>query len=216
MVRRAAFGALVALAIAAPHALGGSVEFGGWRANWENGRIDIKVDTVTKDYALIQVFKDFVEPPRNGVFPPLLIDFLQINPDPNTVPRIIINDETISNQTGVPWTDFHWTVANMGDAWFNVPLSAAFDVRPFRSKRFSDPGNVFNDPNNKATDLDAFDGVVPANGSFFPGLAGGELVIDTNLTPQYPVSFTLKEYPTPEPGSILLLSLASAWCRRRR
>jgi len=215
---RAVFkGALVALLLlSVPAALArASIEFGGWRANWLNGTISIRVDQVGPDFAKIEVFKDFTEPPVGGLFPPRIIDFVQIAPDPNTVKRIIILDETITNLTGVGWTDYHWSVIDDGEAWFNVPLSATFDVTPFKTKKFSDPRNVFNDP-NKATDLNAFDGLVPHQDTFFPGLAAGDLVIDVNLAPQAPVSFTFKQFPTPEPSSLMLLSLGALVGWRRR
>lgn len=129
----------------------------------------------------IQISKDFYDPPVGGVFPPRVIDFVQIAPDPQTVPRLIIVDETISNLTGVPWTDYHWALLDQGDAWFNVPLSMGFDVSPFTNKAFSDPANIFNDP-NKATDLFADGGIIPPFGTFWPGHAGGELVIDIDLS----------------------------------
>jgi hypothetical protein len=192
---------------------------GGWRVNWppDSGNMDFFTDLITPDYIVIQISKDFTEPPVGGVFPPRLVDFVQINPDATTVPRIIISDETITNLTGAPWLDFHWRVLNQGDAWFNVPLSAAFNVWPFANKVFTDPGGVFGDP-NKASDLDAFGGVVPNGGSFFPGgqLGDGDLVIDVNLNAVSPVSFTFKQFPTPEPASLMLLGLVALCGLRRR
>lgn len=206
---------LLAVGLAVSAAPASSIVLGGgWQANWANGTVGITVDQVTDEFVSIEISKDFIEPPVNGEFPPLLIDFVQIDTDANTVPRIIINDETITNLTGEEWTDFHWTLIDGTSVWFNVPMSAAFDTGPFATKVFSDPLNLFGDP-DKATDLDAFDGVIPAFGSYFPGLAGGELVIDVDLTPVDPVSFTLVEFPTPEPTSLVLLGLGALALRRR-
>lgn len=206
---------LLAVGVLASTAPAGTIVLGGgWQANWANGAIGITVDQVTDEYVTIQISKDFTEGSVDGVFPALLIDFIQIADDANTVPRIIINDETITNLTGEDWTDFHWEVLNHGDAWFNVPESMAFDTTPFPTKVFSDPFNIFGDP-DKASALDVYDGLVPNFGSFFPGLAGGDLVIDVDLSPDYPVSFTLKEYPTPEPASMLLFGLGALVLRRR-
>jgi len=191
---------------------------GGWEAKTpDGGAVSIVVDTVGNDFLVIEIAKDFTEPPGvGGVFPPILIDFNQVAPDAGTVPRIIIADEAITNLTGVPWLDFHWALLNEGEAWFNVPLSASFSVDPYTNKTFSDPGNVFGDP-NKATDLEADGGVVPAGSTFFPGGAPGDgaLVMDIDLSREPPVSFTLKEFPTPEPGAFMLFALAALALRRR-
>ncbi len=212
--RLAIAGVMTACAVAAA----GTIDLGGgWLASWPapHGSIDIRVDQVTPEFVKIEISKDFYDPPVGGIFPPRVIDFIQNKPDGQTAPRLIIVDETITNLTGVDWTDYHWTVMNQGDAWFNVPLSAAFDVSPFTVKVFSDPANVFNDP-NKATDLDASGGgFIPPFGTFWPGHAAGELVIDVDLTPAVPVSFTFKQFPTPEPTSLLLLAVGALLARRR-
>lgn len=211
--RLAIAGVMTACAVAGA----GTIDLGGgWLASWPapHGAIDIRVDQVTPEFVKIEISKDFYDPPVGGIFPPRVIDFIQNKPDGQTVPRLIILDETITNLTGVDWTDYHWTVLNQGDAWFNVPLSAAFDVSPFTVKVFSDPSNVFNDP-NKATDLDASGGVVLAGGTFWPGHAAGELVIDVDLTPTVPVSFTFKQFPTPEPAGFVLVTLGALVLRRR-
>lgn len=212
------FSVVAVICCAAGTAWAGSIDLGGgWRANWPppNNSIGITVDQVTPDFIKIQISKDFTDPPVNGLFPPRVIDFVQIKPDQETVPRIIILDETATNLTGADWTDYHWEVLNMGDAWFNVPLSNAWDVTPFTSKVFSDPNNVFGDP-NKATDLDADGGLVANFDTFFPGHLAGELVIDVDLTPGDPVSFTFKQYPTPEPTSLALLACGALIALRRR
>ena len=137
--------------------------------------------------------------------------------DADTVPRIVILDEVVTNQTGFDWTDYHWNVLDSGSVWFDVGLSSGFSVAPFTNKTFTDL-HGFGDP-NKATDLDADGGVVFNNSSFFPGGApgNGELVIDVDLSAEAPVSFLFKQFPTPEPGSLaLLLAGALAVCSRRR
>lgn len=192
---------------------------GGWQADVvDPANVSIVVDLVAPDFMTIQISKDFVEPPGvGGVFPAQLIDFQQIDDDANTVPRIVIVDESITNLTGVDWTDYHWAVLDGTDAWFDVPLSQDFAVDPFAYKEFSDPWDVFVDP-DKATDLLADEGVVPNNSSFFPGggPGDGELVIDVDLSEVDPVSFTFKQFPTPEPGTLLLLALGGLLVTRYR
>jgi hypothetical protein len=216
--RRLAAAGVMLILLASPVLAGGIDLPGGWRANWPppDGSIGIVVDEVTREYIRIQISKDFTDPPEHGIFPPRLIDFIQTEDDAHTVPRIIIADEIISNQTGADWPDFHWQVINGRDAWFNVPLSRSFDVSPYRRKVFSDPFDIFHDP-DKATDLDAFDGLVRHRETFFPGVREGDLVIDVDLrASEDPLSFTFKQFPTPEPGTLGLLAAAALFVLRRR
>lgn len=190
---------------------------GGWQASVNaTSNVGIVVDAVGADFVLIQISKDFKDPPGpGGVFPPVLIDFQQVDTDANTKPNIIIADETVTNLTGVDWSDFHWAVLDNGQAWFDVPASAGFDTSPFGNQMFDDPDNVFGDP-DKATDLWVDGGIVPNNSSFFPGIAGGQLAMGIDLSSTNPVSFTLKEFPTPEPTTALLLGVLAAFGLRRR
>lgn len=198
-------------------ALAGTIDVGGgWRASWPAppGGLDIQVDEVTPQFVKIRIVKDFTAPPTGGVFEARVIDFVQIKPDAETVPQIIISQETISNLTGAPWTDYHWAVFNQGEVWFKVPESAAFDVTPFANKDFSDPYQIFNDP-NRATDLDVDGGLVPPGGVFSPGAVAGDLCIGIDLTASVPVSFTFKQFPTPEPAGLVLVTLGALALRRR-
>ena len=194
---------------------------GGWQANVvDPADVSIVVDLIGPDFLVIQISKDFTDPPGiGGVFPPQLIDFQQIDDDANTVPRIVIVDESITNLTGVDWTDYHWAILDDNDAWFDVPLSQGWTTDPFINKTFSDPWDVFGDP-DKATDLQADSGLVLHNSSFFPGAApgDGELVIDVDLGGVDPLSFTFKQFPTPEPGTVwlTLFALGGLLVTRRR
>jgi len=190
---------------------------GGWEADVpDSSVVSVVPDGVGEDFIIIEISKDFTAGPGvGGVFPAHLIDFRQVDTDANTRPNIIIADESVTNLTGVPWTDYHWAVLNAGEVWIDVPASAGFDTTPFANAVFSDPANVFGDP-TKATDLDADGGVVPNNTSFFPGAAGGDLVLSVDLASAAPVSFVLKQFPTPEPASALLLVIAGLVATRRR
>lgn len=190
---------------------------GGWQATWTGGGdIGITVDDVTPDAVLIEISKDFDDPPINGAIPGRPITFVQTADDAGTVSRIVIRDETITNLTGVDWTDYQWDLIGGSLAWLNVPLSQDWSVTPFGSKVFSDPGNVFNDP-DRATRLSATGGLISNFGSFFPGLQAGDLVIDVDLSGPTPVTFVLDQFAAPEPASLgMLVVSAVALALRRR
>jgi hypothetical protein len=194
-------------AFAAPIDIGG-----GWQAEVMSGNVtSFVIDATDTEKTVIQIAKQFDDPPEFGQFPPIEIAFTQTGSDATTVPSIVINDETILNNTGFSWTDFHWALIDSGQAWFNVSQSAGFDTSPFTTQSFADnsfPG--FGDP-NKMTDLNVEDGVVPNGGTFTPGLGatGGALWIDTDLSNTEPVTFNYKQFPTnpaiPEPASLMLM-----------
>lgn len=201
--------ATVPLASAVPVPLGG-----GWEAEVLNGATaSFVVDTPPPGAIAIEISKDFTQGPGvGGVFPSILIQFRQVDTDVNTADRIIITQEAITNLTGAAWTDFHWALLDMGQAWFNSGLSN-FNTSPFVNQTFT---NFLDSPTNqKPTDLDVDGGVVPDAGfTWFPS---GDLVIDVDLSSTIPVNFNLKEFPTPEPASIILLATgAVALLRRRR
>lgn len=189
---------------------------GGWEAVVaDDALVSILVDQIGENYLAIEIAKDFTQPPdASGAFPGLSITFNQVSP--NAVPYIVILDEAVTNLTGTPWTDYHMVVHGGGRAWFDVGLSSGFSMSPFSNVYWSDPGNLFGNP-NRATDLSADGGVVLPNASFFPGAGAGELVIGLDLDPVHPnYSFILEEYPTPEPGTLALLLAGLTFVARRR
>ncbi len=189
-------------ALAAPIDIGG-----GWQAEVMNGNVaSIVPDTVTGSATIIQIAKQFDDPPEFGQFPPIEIAFTQIADDASTVPSIVIDDENIINNTGQGWTDYHWALIDGGQAWFNVSQMTgvnAIDTSPFTTQSFADQ-HGFGDP-NKMTDFNVEDGFVPNGGTFNPGLLGGALWIDTDLSSAGPVTFNFKQFPTPEPASLVLM-----------
>jgi hypothetical protein len=211
---------IVAVLLASSSAFAAIVPLGGgWQAQVpDDNTVSFVVDATSPDYLLIEVSKDFIYPPGpGGVFPAQPIDFLQIDTDENTVPRIVILDESISNQTGVEWTDFHWSLLDGGEVWFDLALSSGWSTDPFMEREWLDL-HGYADP-NKVTDLSVWGGVVPNNSGFFPGTGSGngELVIDVDLTSDDPVSFLFKQFPTPEPSSLaLILGVGVALLGRRR
>lgn len=178
--------------------------------------VGIVVDLVTPDAVYIEIEKDFLFPPdANGNFPAINLIFQQTLPDAQTVPNIVISDESISNQTGVAWADFHWALLDGGSVWFDVGASTPFDVSPFSNSTWIDTFG-FGDP-NKANNLNVDGGNVAPGASFFPGLGGtnGDLVITFDLASANE-DFILKEFPTPEPAVLAMLAFGGIAALRRR
>jgi len=195
----------------------------GWRATWDSS-LDGLVQIIASDCTQIANGRVFIEksaeftqgPSPSGVFPTIAITFTQTAV--TNVTRIIIEDEIITNSTGSPWTDFHMDLIDSGDAVFDVAATAAsggpgpigFSIAPFTQAGFT----------NGNTRLDIFGGVVANGTQWFPGggALDGELHIAVNPHAQAPFTvFSLKETPTPEPASLMLLTLgAMATLRRRR
>jgi hypothetical protein len=176
----------------------------------------IVVDLVTPTAVYIEIDKDFLFPMDvNGNFPAINLIFQQTADDANTVPNIVITDESVSNQTGQDWTDFHWALVDGGSVWFDKAASTPFNVSPFTNSTYIDLFG-FND-GNSYNNLNVDGGVVPAGTSFFPGLGGsdGELVITFDLASSND-SFNLKEFPTPEPAVLAMLAFGGVAVLRRR
>jgi hypothetical protein len=192
----------------------------GWRAiTPTDGTVSgIVVDQITANSVSIQIDKDFLfAPDITGTFPAINIIFEQTLPDANTVPRIIIEDESVTNQTGVTWTDFHWAIpmGSSGFAWFNQAMSTPFNTSPFNNQSWADTWGYV-DP-NKQTDLNVDGGSLPHGASFFPGLIGGNgaLVMEVDLS-LADTDFVLKEFPTPEPATLALVAFGALGLIRRR
>lgn len=207
-------------AIAAVVPLGTS----GWTASWDNSLdpfLSIVVDGQTANSVIIEKIAQFLGPPGpGGLIDPYAITFTQTSP--NAVPNIVINEETITNQNGVPWLDFHFDITDSGDATFNVAATLAsggpgpigFSISPFTTAVF---GPSASGPN---TVLDLAGGVVPAGATWSPGsgpAGDGALWITAVPHTAAPFTvFTLKERPTiPEPSTLTLLGLGALPLLRR-
>ena len=175
----------------------GAGDFSGWCASVShpnNVVINVLDVDMSADRATLSIDKLFKEPPGfAGLVPAILIDFVQVCPDGQTANTIVIANENISNQTGVDWLDFHWTLFDGPEAWFDVDASG-FSVLPFQSKLFS---RFLDSPtNDQAKEITAYNGVV-ANGTVFqPGGGAAPIVIGVDLSVADRASFTLKERPT--------------------
>ncbi len=184
---------------------------GGWEASWDpslDGLVDVTSFGVVGDAVVIQKSAEFTQGPVLGIFPSIPITFRQTAP--GAVHNIVIDDEIITNSTGVTWTDFHMEVIDSGDAVFDPAATAAsggalpigWTISPFTQAAFSS-GN---------RKLDIWDGTVPNGSQWFPGngVSDGQLWIAVNPHTAAPFTvFTLKESPTPEPVSVALLALGA-------
>jgi len=193
------------------------LEAGGWRIsgppqNTTSNEVDIVLDfvSIVDDVMIIEKVAAFRQ--LNELFPipdSIVLSFQQIAPDAQTVSRIVITDETVVNQTGVDWVAFQFILSGFGFVEFNQALSASFDVSPFTNKTYNGDSTVL-----------TVDGGVLANGAVWtPGQFAGQLVIDVDLSDEFPKFFTFKELPLiPTPGTVALLGLAgmAVFARRRR
>jgi hypothetical protein len=222
--------ACAALVGPAGAAYAGFIEVGGWKATWDDsldGLVEIKspqgvVQVGGEDVLIIEKSAEFTQrPPLPGLpFPTIQITFIQTDPDaPNW---IAIDDEIITNSTGVPWTDFHMTILNHNDAFFDPERTLAtgggspigFSIAPFTQAEFSLDNRT----------LDIWDGVVEPGEVWRPGSGVNNGLLWMAVTthtgePGDPFTvFTLKETPTPSPGGVVLLGTAGlvAFSRRRR
>lgn len=181
---------------------------GGWTASWDPGLdpyVDIQSFGVTGDAVVIEKSAEFTSFPQN-------VDITFVQTATDAVPYIVIDDEIITNSTGVDWTDFHMEI--VGNGAFDPAQTGGgggpigFTIAPFTQASFQ----------NNDTLLNIDGGVVPNGTQWFPGdgATNGLLYIDARPTAASPNTFILREYPTPTPGSFGLLALGGLVATRRR
>jgi MYXO-CTERM domain-containing protein len=164
----------------------------------------------------IEKSAEFTQGPIGGVFPSIDILFTQINPI--AVHNIVIDDEIVTNHTGVAWTDFHMDLLGNPAVSYDVAATATsggpppigFNIGPYFTTASFAAGN---------TQLNIAGGVLPNGAVWFPGggASDGQLWMHI-ATLQVGQSYTLREQPTPAPGALALLGMATLLgaSRRRR
>ncbi|MEZ6210162.1 MAG: hypothetical protein R3B46_02805 [Phycisphaerales bacterium] len=185
---------------------------GGWQASWDSsldGLVQIVSDGVAGDAVFIEKSIEFT-----GGFNAVPIVFTQI--DPNAVSNIVINDEIISNNSGVDWSAFRMQLIDGGDVAFDQASTASsggsgpigFSISPFTTASFT-PDSM---------QLNIGGGTVPNGTQWFPGagVSDGQLWMHVNLTPGQNKVFTLKESYIPTPGAVALFGVAGLAAKRRR
>jgi hypothetical protein len=220
---------VVAMLNVAP-ALGGSVTAGGWTASWDKALDEVLGLTALStgaDTVSFNKFAQFTNPPNeDGAFEPLVITFQQSSPTAKK--WILINQESVVNQSGRDWTGFDFVIAppaanGLGfddGKTFPAISSQSFSISPFTTHELSADGKV----------LSLGGGTVPTlpigENVWNPGQISGALWI--NAAPMLngmSRSFELKEIPTtaaavPLPAAIwpgmALMGLLGAGKLRKR
>jgi len=195
--------------------------YSGWNADWDPSgavrdvrviEVDRNASTVTlwieKDFGPYEIVDDEVE------FPVAPVSFT-IDTDSGQPPvsQIILQGETIVNNSGASWSHFNWIIMQPDAADFLIAESGAWDVQPFAARLWRDAAGGA-PQGNLARSLTAWDGSVPTGTTFAPTV---DLVID--VTEQGRQSgFTLKQTVFPEPSCLAMLAVTvgSLLARRRR
>ena len=183
---------------------------GGWQAWWDNSLdpfVSLTNISVSPDGTTITLRKNatFTQGPNaQGIFPSIPISFQQVAT--SNVSSIVIDDEVVTNSTGVAWSDFHFDLL-LGGATFNAAASAGFNVAPFTNKVFS--------LGNTALDIDG--GIVANGAQWTPGAGanGGQLLTNV-VSPGIGTTFTLKETPTPGPTALMVFATGLLFFSTRR
>lgn len=203
---------LVAVALGAAAAQAGPINKllgGGWQVTIFNPIItDVQTIDVNLDDNFLNIRKiatfDAIDEITNQPVPINLV-FQQVGSDAETVSRIRLDEEFLTNALPQSWIAFRNELLGSA-ATFDAAASAGFSIAPFTNATYA--------PNGSSVVFDG--GSVGPGAVWSPGVASGFLEIDVDLSPGAPVVFTLKEIPqVPEPASLGLL-LAGVLLLRRR
>ncbi len=192
---------LAASAAADPVVLGSS----GWTLEFLGSRVTGTAAVVAEgqDFVKIRIDKVFGEAifeDGEWDFPVGQINFTQTGPNPTGT--IIIESESITNNTGLAWPGYQWSVLPGGNAVFDATASAGWTVTPFG-------GWVAEVPTGSGhSEIVAGGGTGVADGAVFN--PGGGLVIHATG------DFTFKQTVVPEPATLTLALLGLPLALRRR
>ncbi len=203
---------LVALGVCAGVAGSAAAEIidlgGGWQAELFTDNVELISLGVIDGALTIEKIATFTEIDEfTGEPKPINITFTQIESDDNTASKIVIQSEELTNNTGLDWIDFEFILVDGGNATWNQDEMAGLDILPFTDSEFLQDDTIFR----------TFGGTVADGDTWFPGAAAGAFVIDTDLSGDAPLIFSLKEAPSvPAPGAIGLLIAGGLVAGRRR
>ncbi|MCP4375539.1 MAG: hypothetical protein GY794_05110 [bacterium] len=187
----------------------------GWYVNFGGSTTGISVTDVdlTNKTATITITKDYDQAPTLNPFSNQWdfqvgwLTFIEDSANSGLIDKIIIDSESIANNTGVTWGGFRWLVEPAGAAEFNASESSGWNEPSFTTWTFSNSDNQ----------LDATNGSGVASSSVFAPGANGDLVIDVDLdSSDAALSVHLKQHVTPEPATMAILVAGSCTILRRR
>lgn len=146
----------------------------GWAADYGPG-VDLSLVTVNDHgFAVrLRVTLDFTPGVAGSPVQPLYITFRQLSR--TAVSNLIIEDETVLNNTGEPWTSYQFGLLTPTNHFaFDSVANRSFSHEPFATAIYTDGGR----------NLVLSDGLLPSGPSsrFLPGVTSGALYIDGNLT----------------------------------
>jgi hypothetical protein len=167
----------------------------------------------SQNAVLLELDKWFTGIKSNTGFDPIILSFNKDNLS-TSYSRFIIKDEFIVNDTDTDWLDFHMLLSPgvVGFDNLTVPDGDKFaDVDFYNNSGYT----------GLPVELDFSNGTVPhdpPSNYFQPAYWGGDIIVVTD--PQMGTngkvgSFILKEFPTPEPASFLLLLGTLLFGRRK-
>lgn len=201
-------------------------DFAGWcvssnqPANLHVAAIDVSLGA----FAALHLDLTFAGGPGvGGTIAPVLLDFIQVCPDAESVAGFRITEESIQNQTGVDWYGYQWLVLDGPETWLGTTTSPPISVVPFAILSFEDlypRGSGFVPKTATASG-----GVIGAGETFSPGGNGGFLRIALDRAGDAPISFTLKqrplasyacEYPDPIPDGDVAALIDAIHCANAR
>lgn len=178
----------------------------GWYASFDSN-ISLTVLSSSSNGIVVSLekFADFTSPANNGVFQPMNIVFRQVSGA--AVPKIVIEDETIVNDTGSAWSGFNFLLE--GGVGSHAPTFDATSANISTGPQFSTATLV------NSQRLAVTGGSLPS-GSFAgnlwqPGYASGAITINADpfTSGGSGQTFVFKEQPVAAAAAVALP--ASTW-----